>query len=263
MSLPATWDELCQQKVFILGLKKYDFRRNYTANHLYSAGFKNIHFVDAFDGNTQNVDQALDELGLKFVHTLTPSHKGCCYSHFALWKQMITLNIPYLIIFEDDALANLELPNGLGQKFWEATPKKFDLLYMGSMMNQSDPQLSDPDKLIVQVPTATMHAYIITLEGAKKIFDLAHQQIKNGVPLAMFDVQLIEWEMQKKLNWYCWNGTWTQKTFPTYDVSLPYQAFSNVILPLKDTGLFYQNMRLGTTIGSETIQQISFELYNK
>ena len=169
-------------------------------------------------------------------------------------KRMIDEGAAYRIFFEDDALAHLDLPKGLGQKFWDATPKDFDILYLGNMMNASDPALSSKDALVVQLPTYCMHAYMLTLKGANRIWNLVQTMAKESIPFLAIDIQMVIWQQEKKLNWQCWNGTWTQKSFPTFDEGLPWQAFPDIILPMKDTGLFWQNMRLGTTLGHETLQ---------
>ncbi len=254
MSLPKTWAELCSSKVYMLGLKRYSFRREYSAARLAACGFSNIEFVDAFDGFHENIDEALHTLGIRLNETLTPGHKACCYSHLVEWKKMIDENIPYKVIFEDDVLGHLDLPNGLGQQFWDETPKEFDMLYLGSMMNPAEPVLQDPTNRIVTLPSYCTHAYIITLEGAKKLFKLMKELNSKNAPLNTIDITLVQFQMKRLLNWYCWNGTNIQKSFPTFDEGLPWQAFSDVILPEKDMGLFWQNMRLGTTIGHEDLQ---------
>jgi GR25 family glycosyltransferase involved in LPS biosynthesis len=254
MPLPSTWSELTSDKAVVMGLKRYSFRREYSAARLAAAGFSNIECVDSFDGFNENIDEALKNLGVVFNSSLGKGHKGCSYSHMAQWKDMIDNNIPYRILFEDDALGHLDLPKGLGQKFWDATPKDFDILYLGNMMNPHDPELSDPNKLVVQIPTYCLHAYLITLEGAKRLFQLAKEMNAGNEPLNMLDIQLVFWQQQGKIKWYCWNGTWTQKSFPTFDEGLPWQAFQDVITPQKDTGLFWQNMRVGTTLEHPTLQ---------
>jgi GR25 family glycosyltransferase involved in LPS biosynthesis len=254
MSLPKTWAELCSSKVYMIGLKRYSFRREYSAARLAACGFSNIEFVDAFDGFYENVDEALSKLGFVFNSELKPGHKGCAYTHIAEWKKMIDENIPYKVFFEDDVLGHLELPNGLGQKFWDATPKEFDMLYLGSMMNANDPTLHDPNNIIVQAPTYCTHAYIITLEGAKKLFNILNKLKSNNIPINTIDIALVQFQIHKLINWYCWNGTNIQKSFPTFDEGLPWQAFSDIILPEKDMGLFWQNMRLGTTLSHEELQ---------
>lgn len=252
--LPSKWSDISSNKAVIMGLKRYAFRREYSAARLAAAGFPNIECVDSFDGFNDDVDKALTELGVSFNPELGKGHKGCSYTHMAEWKKMIDEGVPYRVFFEDDALGHLDLPKGLGQKFWDATPKDFDILYIGNMMNPNDPELNDPNKLVVRVPTYCLHAYIVTLEGAKKLFALAKEMNQKLQHLAMLDIQLVLWQQQEKIKWYCWNGTWTQKSFPTFDEGLPWQAFQDVITPQKDTGLFWQNMRVGTTLGHPTLQ---------
>lgn len=253
MSLPSSWKEVAESKAHILGLKRYAFRREYSASRLRAAGFTNIEEVDAFDGFMEDVDKALKEAGLLFNPELKPGHKGFSYTQMMAYKRIIDDNVPYRILFEDDALGHLDLPKGLGQKFWDATPKDFDVLYLGSMMGRN-PELDDPEKLVVKLPTYTTHALLVTLSGAKKIWALAKEALEDNIPMQVLDIQLYIWQITGKLNCYCWNGTCTQKSFPTFDEGLPWQAFPDVILPEKDTGLFWQNMRLGTTLGHPTLQ---------
>jgi GR25 family glycosyltransferase involved in LPS biosynthesis len=254
MSLPSSWAELCSSPVHMLGLKRFSFRREYSAARLAACGFSNINFVDAFDGYRENVDEALRSLGILLKTDIKPGPKACFYTHVAEWKKMIDEDIPYRVFFEDDVLGHLDLPNGLGQTFWDATPKDFDMLYLGSMMNPAEPELYDPNNRIVNLPSYCTHAYIMTLEGAKKIIKLMNEINSNNIPLNNLDITLVEFQRHNRMNWYCWNGTNIQKSFPTFDEGLPWQAFSDVILPEKDMGLFWQNMRLGTTISHEELQ---------
>lgn len=255
MVLPSSWKEVCASQAVMMGLQRYSFRREYSAARLGAAGFSNIVYVDSFDGfEGEDVDQALKDLGVQFNPELGKGHKGCSYTHMRAWKQMIDDGVPYRVFFEDDVLGHLDLPNGLGQKFWDATPKEFDILYMGNMMNSNDPALGHEDRLVVQAPTYCLHAYMLSLEGAKRLWKLATEMNAQGHPLNMLDIQLVIWQVEKKLKWFCWNGTWTQKSFPTFDEGLPWQAFPDIILPEKDTGLFWQNMRVGTTLGHPTLQ---------
>ena len=252
--LPSSWTEVSASKAIIMGLQRYAFRREYSVARLGAAGFSNIQCVDSFDGFHADVDKALQELGVKFVDDLRPGHKGCSYSHMKAWKDMIDEGVPYRVFFEDDAIGHLDLPKGLGQRFWDATPKNFDILYLGNMMGGNDPKLADSNALVVQVPSYCLHAYMLTLDGAKRLWSLANEMNARGQPLQMLDVQLVLWQVEGKLNWQCWNGTFTQKSFPTFDEGLPWQAFPDVITPQKDTGLFWQNMRVGTTLEHPTLQ---------
>ena len=252
--LPSRWSEVCSGKSVILGLQRYAFRREYSAYKLRQLGYTNLEYVDAFDGFESDVDAALNGLGIQFHPTLQKGHKGCSYSHMALWKKMIDEEIPYMTIFEDDCLGHVELAKGVGQTFWDATPKEFDILYLGTMMNPDDPLLANPEVKVVQVPSYCLHAYMLTLAGAKRLWSLAKEINTAGQPLLMLDIQLVQWQLSKKLNWQCWNGTFIQKSYPTFDEGLPWQAFPDIITPQKDTGLFWQNMRLGTTLEHPTLQ---------
>jgi GR25 family glycosyltransferase involved in LPS biosynthesis len=250
-ALPTLWEDVTKTKAYMIGLKRYAFRREYSASRLAAAGFSNIELIDGLDGFYEDVDKALKELGIHMAPNTGLGQRGFSYSHLKQWKDMIDEGAPYRVFFEDDALGHLDLPNGLGQKFWDATPKDFDILYLGSMMNPADPALNSPDSLVVQLPTYCTHAYILTLKGAKRIWELITNM---NTPLITLDIQLVQWQVAKKINWQCWNGVWTQKSFPTFDEGLPWQAFPDIILPNKDTGLFWQNMRLGTTLGHPTLQ---------
>lgn len=252
--LPSSWGEIMKSKAVMMGLKRYSFRREYSASRLAAVGFTNIEFVDSFDGYNEDVDKALQEIDVVFYPNLKNGHKGCSYTHLLQIKRMIDENVPYRVFFEDDVLGHLELPKGLGQKFWDATPKDFDILYMGNMMNPNNQKLNDPKTIVVQEPSYCMHAYILTLRGAKQIWNLVREMNTRGIPINMLDIQLFVWQTEKKIKWYCWNGTNIQKSFPTFDEGLPWQAFADIILPEKDTGLFWQNMRLGTTILEPELQ---------
>jgi hypothetical protein len=259
MPLPSKWSEVCSAKAVVMGLKRYAFRREYVGAKLAQIGFSGIELVDSFDGFHDDVDKALADLGVKFNPELRPGHKGCSYTMMREWKRFLDSGDEYRIFFEDDAIGHLDLPKGLGQRFWDATPKDFDILYMGNMMNPGDPALADPSALVVQVPTYCLHAYILTRKGAEKMFNLAKT---SSHPLNMLDIQLVQWQVAGLINWQCWSGVWTQKSYPTFDEGLPWQAFPDVITPQKDTGLFWQNMRVGTTLEHPTLQ-LAFGQYSR
>ena len=251
MQIPSNWSELCTSNVKMLGLSKYAFRRDYSAAKLGFIGFPNIDFVDALDGfdtDEVSIDAALKTLTISCKPTLGKGEKACTYSHVSLWKKMIDANLPYMIVFEDDCLGHLDLPKGLGQRFWDATPKDFDIVYLGNMMNPSDSLLDDKTNLVVSVPAQCLHAYILSLKGAKKLISFLDTLHKMNEQIHRIDIQLTQMQVNNTLRHYCWNGTLTQKSYPTYDDGLPWQAFSDIITPVKDTGLFWQNMRLGSSL---------------
>jgi GR25 family glycosyltransferase involved in LPS biosynthesis len=260
--LPSSWSEVCAGKAVVMGLKRYAFRRDYAGAKLKQIGFTNIELVDSFDGFNDDVDAAFREAGILVDTSLRPGHKGCIFTMLREWKRFLDSGDEFRLFFEDDAIGHVDLPKGLGQKFWDATPKDFDVLYMGNMMKSGDPAVADPNALVVQVPAYCLHAYILSRKGVNTIFNLIKSMNERGIPVTTIDLQMIQWQIEKKLNWQVWNGTWTQKCYPTFDEGLPWQAFPDVITPQKDTGLFWQNMRVGTTLEHPTLQ-LAFGQYSR
>lgn len=254
MGLPEEWSEVCKGKAIVMGLKRYAFRREFCAARLAQLGFSNIEIVDSFDGFQDDVVKEFITMGVPFNPTLGKGHLGCIFTMLREWKRFLDSGDEYRMFFEDDAMGHLDLPNGLGQQFWNATPKNFDLVYMGNMMGSQDSQLQDPNALVVQVPTYCLHAYILSRKGVEKLWSLIQELKETNIQIQTIDIQLYLWQIQGRINWHCWNGTWLQKSYPTFDEGLPWQMFNEVIVPQKDTGVFYQNMRLGTTLEHPTLQ---------
>ena len=96
----VTWEDICSSKALILGLKRYAFRREYTASKLAAVGFTNLELVDAFDGFKDDVDAALAQLDIKVNPTLGKGHKGCCQTHFSAWQQMIDDGVSFRIFLK-------------------------------------------------------------------------------------------------------------------------------------------------------------------
>ena len=242
-TMNCSWKEICASKAVILGLKRYSFRREYAATKLSQVGFTDIELVDAFDGFYGDVDTALRELGLQFIPTLGPGHKGCCYSHIRAWKQMIDDNVPYRIFFEDDVLPNANM-HVIGEEYWKKTPKDFDILFFGNEMNPDDTKVTLSTEHVLVSPCYCLHAYMLSRTGAIKLFNMFQQE----KPTRMIDMQIKYWQDKNTIRWYCWNGNIQQKSYPTYSTDLPWQFFLDIITPGRDTGIFFQNMRVGTTL---------------
>jgi len=240
------WAAVCSSKACILGLKRFAFRREYTAEKLHQAGFTNLELVDAQDGFDPT--SSTETTGFKG----TAGRKAQAASHSSLWKRIVDESIPYMTIFEDDCLPHKDLGSELGSKFWNDTPKSFDIIYIGNAMNPSDPYIHDSSALVVPTVSFSLHAYILSLEGAKRLLSLVTMLDQEEQP--SFAHQLAKWQMEGKLKGVSWNGTLQQKSYPTYDIGLPWPAFPDIITPQKDTGLVYTNIRLGSTIQGPTIQ---------
>jgi GR25 family glycosyltransferase involved in LPS biosynthesis len=244
--LPSTWEDVVKAKAYMISLEKYRFRGEYSKGLLEHVGFSNIEIIDGWDScsDTRKTDAMMKSLGIH--QNLSYGHKGCTLSHILMWKRIVDENIPYCIIFEDDVIPHKKLAEGLGEEYWSKTPKNFDILYLGNMIQ--DNEILDPQKKITQSITYCLHAYMLTLEGARKIMSSLQEFMNMRGFINMNDIHLVELQVAKKIKHYCWNGKHIPKTDPTFDPQLPWQFFPSVILPKKDTGLFYQNYRLGSSV---------------
>jgi len=250
--LSSDWNTLCASKAYILGLKRFAFRREYSSAKLQEVGYTNIEYVDAFDGFLDSVESAFQKLGFTFSLQGSPGLLGKAYSHISLWKRMVDESIPYMTIFEDDVLPHKDLAV-LGARYWNDTPKSFDILYLGNTMNPEDPMIKDSSSLVVVSPSYSLHAYILSLQGAKRLLALLTKLSETKQPLENLEGQLVRWFQEGTYHGVSWNGTLQQKSYPTYDPGLPWPAFPDIITPQKDTGLVWTNIRLGSTTKAPTI----------
>jgi hypothetical protein len=259
--LPSDWSTLCASKAYILGLKRFAFRREYSSAKLQEVGFTNIEYVDAFDGflGSNSVESAFQKLGFTFPLQGSSGLLAKAYSHISLWKRMVDESIPYMTIFEDDVLPHKDLA-ALGVRYWNDTPKSFDIMYLGNAIHPEDPMIKGSSGLVearlsvVLSPSYSLHAYILSLQGAKRFLALLAKLSETKQPLENLEGQLVRWFQEGNYDGVSWNGTFQQKSYPTYDPGLPWPAFPDIITPQKDTGLVWTNIRLGSTIKGPTIQ---------
>jgi GR25 family glycosyltransferase involved in LPS biosynthesis len=144
-----------------------------------------------------------------------------------IWKEMIDNNIPYMTIFEDDILFH-HLWDTLAPSYFKKTPTDYDILYIGSQIQGESKYHID------QVPVYCTHAYIITLEGAKKLYDLIINE-PNG--MYTIDGMLIDLMHAKRFKWYIWNGSF-------YPPEKKMAEGWNI----RNNGLVYQDENFGTDI---------------
>jgi GR25 family glycosyltransferase involved in LPS biosynthesis len=112
---------------------------------------------------------------------------------------MTNEEIDKAVVFEDDVFFHKDWKQ-LAPLYMSATPQDYDILYLGSQMEMRC------DAKICRVPVYCTHAYIITREGARKLYDT----ITKGFPRGMsaIDSLLIEtmYKLPHTFNWLVWNG---------------------------------------------------------
>ena len=228
-----TYQDFLNAPCKVINLKKNTERWETTQKRLNDIGFSNFERFEAY--GQDRLKEGWDKLNNPKIaeHTKdlyfyrVAGKQGCFLSHVLIWKEMIDNNTPYMTIFEDDVLFH-HLWDTLAPTYFEKTPSDYDLLYLGS-------QIQGESKFhIDQVPVYCTHAYIITLEGAKKLYDLI---INEPYGMYTIDGMLIDLMHAKRFNWYIWNGSF-------YPPEKKMAEGWNV----RNNGLVYQDENFGTDI---------------
>lgn len=158
---------------FVISLSDSVIRRNHIKKEFdrYGIGFK---FFDAI--NKTNIDEFQSKYNISFDEgNFSIGEKACFASHVVLWDYCISNNLEYIIIFEDDILLSVNsniylndlkwIPEGIDlikfEKFVESVAVSF-----GSIKIKQNSELR-----VLQQPHMGTAGYILSLNGAKKLFD--------------------------------------------------------------------------------------------
>lgn len=235
MTLPVTFAELMTRGGVMITLPRHQARADYSRQKLTDAGFKNIQSYTGVDGFSEDLSKypwKLKDMG--------PGQKGIAVTTLNLYKKVVDENLPYLLIFEDDVLPHPDIAN-LGELWWQETPKDFDFLFLGNQMNPYS------TAKVVSQPCFCLHAYIVSNKGAHRALELVSQ-----LPVVeVIDIQLIMWMQSRQVVHYQWSGVGVPKPYP---IAVPrVVATEDTIWDCRDSGLFYQNFYLGSSIHSKDL----------
>jgi hypothetical protein len=234
----------------ILSLPRYVSRFQYTKEKLEAVGFQALvpfWGVDGFEADLGEVAKGLGFAGTYDEEIRSrPGHIACTLSHISIWKKIVDEELPFLLIFEDDALPHPQFRE-LGERWWAETPGDVDMVLLG---NQMEPSLLNPENRVVRVPAFCLHAYIVTQKGARRLLELVGQ----SPVMKMNDIQVMEWMSEGLLDFVCWNGVGLEKGYPVFKQHTPLEEVlkhSDMIVERRDTGLIYQNFCLGHTLAEK------------
>lgn len=246
MAIPETFAELKAQGGVMVYLPRHRARAEYSLRKLREVGFSNIELIEGPDAHTADVRQIAVTEGWSFRPDVKPGAVGCALAKFRLWRRVVDRGLPYLLIFEDDVLPRPDL-NGLGPAYWADTPRDVDFVFLG---NQMTVEPNDRDRRVVRALSWTSHAYIITRDGARRSLELLATPELRDCGSDVSDTQVRHWMSQELIRWACWNGTTLPKVFPTsFEIGHTFSGEPyDVAWSARDTGLFYQNFMLGSTI---------------
>ncbi len=199
-----------------------------------AAGFTNIQRFEAIDGHF--TDESVFE-NLKILKG-GPGQRRCSASHLLLWKQFLeNSDKEFLFVAEDDMIPHSDF-NRLFPLYWNETPKSFDIILVGSKI----PHITDQDPMIFKSLGWCTHAYIISKQGAKTLLGLFENGPKNEDSDYVIDIFLAKLMGDDKISYFSYNG---KKFLDEKNRDGIYQD--------RDSGICFQNRRLGTTIHSAEI----------
>jgi hypothetical protein len=247
LPIPETFAELQAHGGVMMCLSRHRARAEYSLAKLRDVGFTNIEPYEGVDSFTEDVRRITAAEGWSFHPKISASRIGNALSILRLWRQVVNEGLPYILIFEDDVLPRPDVAR-LGPRYWEDTPRDLDFVYLG---NQMTIEPRDEGRLVVQAVSWCTHAHIVSNEGAHRALQLLsrtrHDFLDEDIDGA--DTQIRQWMGRGVIRWACWNGTHLPKVFKTSDEVANLAAVpSDVAWSRRDTGLFYQNYALGSTI---------------
>ncbi len=185
-------------------------------NYIKKQGFKNVFYVNVPTINKEfNLENAWDFFGLssplldKSFENDFESQQNTIY-HLMILKYVIQNNIEKAIILEDDIEFHEDFQK-LASIYYKYTPKDFEIIYLGS---KNISKVNSPE-IILTVPIKGNYAYLITLEGAKKIFHILISQ-----PILKFEDVLYNYmtcdlnERVVPIEWFVWNENIFNQKYP-------------------------------------------------
>ncbi|RYE25841.1 MAG: glycosyltransferase family 25 protein [Sphingobacteriales bacterium] len=121
--------------VFVISLKRSPERRESVKKHLDGIGLE-FEFFDAVYGkelSEEQLDTLCDRQAIKnSPNWLTPSAIGCSLSHYGVYQEVISRNLPYALVLEDDILFNKDFVSCLDNTAEQLKQNEIMLLYYQS-----------------------------------------------------------------------------------------------------------------------------------
>lgn len=202
----VTWKQILDAPCYVLNLDRCPDRFETSSENIRNAGFTRVERIRGFDKDHDDLaaQWRLHGNPVKRDQDDFLTNKGkqaCALGHYHIWKKIITEEIPYAVVFEDDVFFHKDW-HVLAPEYWGNSPREFDILYLGSSF---DVRLSWP---VLRAPVYCTHAYLITLEGAKRLY---HTCLCDPMGTWTIDCQLREYMVGARgsrtpFSWYLWNG---------------------------------------------------------
>lgn len=201
---PNSWREIQEAPVFLISRDEERFE--ICKGRIRRAGF--VGEIQRSHGVNP------DELGTKWgKHVFEPAREpfgrhpaAVMLAHLDLWADILKQNIPYTVVFEDDPLFHTEWDT-LAHRYYDATPKGCDMIFMGHHCGNVY-----PDAHIIQTHVYCLNAYLITCDGARKLYDMITRYPHEDFGVIDMMLARLQYEVLFSQNnpynysWYAWNS---------------------------------------------------------
>lgn len=243
---PETFTDLLQAPCRVINLDRNPERWEKGLERIQAAGFQNIQRVSAVDAkDPSQLTEVWKMLGNPSFATWDtefvkyPGKQGCFLSHIKLWKEMIDHKIPYMVVLEDDVLFH-PLWDKIATKYFENTPKDYDIFYLGAQFEfQSNFHIDCG-------PVFCTHAMVLTYTGVKKLWDMIFTLPKGVYTIDCMIIDMMKYKLMHSDNmrshpftWYVWNG---RNFYPTELQEMP-KGWTK-----RNCGLVFQDESFGSEV---------------
>lgn len=161
-------------KVFVINLKK-DIKKREQITQECEKHHLEFELLEAVSGKDLSQDELLQKVSKPALEYLTLGEIGCALSHLAIYNKIISDDIPYALILEDDAILSPDLDSVLSAIISQIKPdqKRVYLLYKTEKVYSNRVTPLNNDYLLYESRTPTYtHGYIITNKAARTLLKI-------------------------------------------------------------------------------------------
>jgi len=127
------------------------------------------HMCSRFREHNMNVVRWIastpDNLTEKFADYMNPGQRACAQSHFYIWRHMVSENLPYALILEDDAMFDHQWFSKLSEMIVDVG--EWDAIFL----NASE-AITPAYQWTLVTDQYLTGGYVLSLEGAKRLLGM-------------------------------------------------------------------------------------------
>jgi len=198
-------------KAFVINLERRKDRYEYVMNNYQSNNYS-FEIIKAYDGKeVENNSEEYENIRNNFLKSIENNLQktnnypyfsfnnfkkgelGVFISNIIIWKKMIDENIDKAIIFEDDCIFTSDFENKL-KNVLDDLPTEFNIIWLGgktveNYSSNENTQISEYICILNEKHPYGAFTYLLSLEGAKKLYNYAHNIFKGklGVDYFIFE----------------------------------------------------------------------------